>query len=189
MAHIGVLALQGGYAAHARMLRALGHNVHEVRTAADLHQLQGLVLPGGESSTQLMLIERNHLAEPLHAFVAAGHPVFATCAGLILAAGAVTNPVQSSLGWLSDVHVTRNAWGRQVHSFEACADDTDLPLVFIRAPRITHVGPKAEVLLRYHGEPVMVRQGNVVGATFHPELTEDTRIHARVFGTHTSDAA
>jgi len=182
---IGVLALQGGYEAHARALRELGHTVVEVRTADELAFVDGLVLPGGESTTHLILIERFGLEAPLNAFVASGRPLLATCCGLILSAKRVTGPEQRSFGWL-DVDVSRNAWGRQVHSFEALADRTSaigpVPLLFIRAPRITRVGKSATVLATYEGEPVLVRQGSVTAGAFHPELTPDRTVHERVFG-------
>jgi len=177
---VGVLALQGDFAAHARALGEGGFAARPVRAAADLDGLDGLVLPGGESTTQLRLLERHGLSGPLRDFVATGAPVFATCAGLILAATAVERPAQPSFGFL-DVVVARNAWGRQLDSFEATADDGATPLVFIRAPRILRVGPAAEVLVTFGGEPVMVRQGRVFGATFHPELA-GPEVHRRVFG-------
>lgn len=185
MARLGVLALQGGYEAHAKTLRALGHTVDEVRTAEELAAVEGLVLPGGESTTHLILIDRFALEAPLRAFVAGGRPVLATCCGLILSAAEVESPAQRSFGWV-DVTVSRNAWGRQVHSFEDVAD-ADSPvgpvsMLFIRAPRITRVGPGVDVLARYRGEPVLVRQGNVTAGAFHPELTHDDRVHAAVFG-------
>lgn len=178
---IGVLALQGAFAAHARALEALGHAPVLVRQPRHLEGLAGLVLPGGESTTQLSLLDRLGLWTPLDALVRSGAPVLCTCAGLILAARQVTRAAQRSFGWL-DVDVARNAWGRQVESFEARADGTDLPLVLIRAPRITRVGDGVEVLAMLDGEPVLVRQGSVVGATFHPELTARLDVHQAVFG-------
>jgi 5'-phosphate synthase pdxT subunit len=185
---IGVLALQGGYAAHGKALAECGFEAVEVRTAADLASVAGLVLPGGESTTHLKLIDRFGLAAPLDAFVRAGNPVLATCAGLILAAQHVSDPAQPSFAWI-DVDVARNAWGRQVHSFEAeatgagvLAGAEPLPLIFIRAPRITRVGEGVEVLATLDGEPIMVRQGNVIGAAYHPELTADRRVHRLAFG-------
>jgi 5'-phosphate synthase pdxT subunit len=159
---VGVLALQGGFGAHVRALEKQGHAVIEVRLPEHLGGLDALVLPGGESTTQRMLIERAQLQAGLEAFVRGGKPVLATCAGLILCA---------HYGWL-DVEVQRNAYGRQLDSFEATSDDGAHTLIFIRAPRITRVGPCARVMLTLKGEPVAVRQGNVVGATFHPELGE-----------------
>jgi pyridoxal 5'-phosphate synthase pdxT subunit len=181
MARIGVLAVQGAFARHADMLQTLRHQPILVRTASDLAELAGLVLPGGESTVQLSLIERLALAEPLQALVRQGVPVLATCAGMILAAREVQNPAQKSFAWI-DVSVTRNGFGRQVDSFEARADDGRLPLVFIRAPRIREVGPGVEVLARYRDEPVLVRQGLVTAASFHPELSGDDSVHAQVFG-------
>jgi pyridoxal 5'-phosphate synthase pdxT subunit len=183
MARIGVLALQGGFAAHGAVLRALGHQAIEVRDAAALAPaagLEGLVLPGGESTTMLRLIDRFELAPALESFVASGQPVLATCAGLILAARRVSRPEQRSFAWV-DVAVARNAWGRQLDSFQAIADDGATPLVFIRAPRIVDVGPAAQVLATFAGEPVLVRQANVTAATFHPELTSDRCLHEAVF--------
>lgn len=186
MARIGVLALQGGYAAHVAALRDVGHDPVEVRVPEDLAGVTGLCLPGGESTTQLKLIDRVGLGAPLDALVRGGAPVLATCAGVILAAREVVEPAQQSFGWL-DVCVARNAWGRQVHSFEDVTDaplpgdDTPLPLLFIRAPRIRAVGEGVEVLATYQGEPIAVRQGAFYGATFHPELTPDRRLHARAF--------
>lgn len=185
---IGVLALQGGYDAHLRALAEViaargdagAHAAVPVRTAAEVAACDGLVLPGGESTTHLKLIDRFELAPTLAAHVAAGKPVLATCAGLILAARSVEHPAQRSFGWL-DVTVSRNAWGAQVHSFEATADGSDLPLLFIRAPRITQVGPAAEVVHTWQGEPIHVCQGAVHGMAFHPELTADRRLHRQIF--------
>ena len=183
---VGVLALQGDYGAHLRALADIDIEAVEVRRPQALDHLDGLVLPGGESTTHLKLVHRFGFARALDAFVASGRPVLATCAGLILAAKEVVSPPQGSFGWL-DVRVARNAWGRQVHSFEAHADvcpgfPEPVPLLFIRAPRIERVGPETEVVLRYQNEPIMVRQGPVVGAAFHPELTPDRRLHRWIFG-------
>lgn len=178
MARIGILALQGGFSAHSRALAEIGHTPHEVRYAAELDAVDGLVLPGGESTTQLRLVGRAALEGPLAAFAASGRPILATCAGLILAAQVVHDPDQASFGWLP-VTVRRNGWGTQLDSFEDVADG--IPLVFVRAPRITDPGT-AEVVLRLRGEPILVRQGAIVGATFHPELTADRRVHRLVFG-------
>lgn len=188
MARVGVLALQGGYQPHLVVLRALGHDAVEVRSKDELKKVEGLILPGGESTSQLRLIERENLGQPLNDFVHSGRPVLATCAGLILAARRVLHPEQPSLGWL-DVTVERNGWGRQLDSFEASADRSSfsssrcpLPLVFIRAPRIQEVGPSAQILATYREEPILVRQRNVWGATFHPELTGDPCVHRAIFG-------
>jgi pyridoxal 5'-phosphate synthase pdxT subunit len=177
---VGVLALQGGFAAHARALADLGHVPIEVRAAADLAGLDGLILPGGESTVHLKLIDRFAMGVPLDDFVATGRPVLGTCAGLILAARRVTSPEQPSFGWI-DVAVARNAYGRQRESFEAISPE-GVPLIFIRGPRIIEVGPKVEVLATLAGEAVLVRDGNVTGASFHPELTADRRVHGQVFG-------
>ncbi|MCA9516240.1 MAG: pyridoxal 5'-phosphate synthase glutaminase subunit PdxT [Myxococcales bacterium] len=178
---VGVLSLQGGYAAHSALLAGIGHEPVDVRTASALAGVDGLVLPGGESSTMLKLIGFSDLHDPLDAFVRAGRPVLATCAGLILAARRVTGPEQASFGWL-DVDVARNAWGRQIESFEASADEGGLPLVFIRAPRLTRVGPGVTAVAHYEGEVVAVRQGPIVGASFHPELAGDATLHRLAFG-------
>jgi pyridoxal 5'-phosphate synthase pdxT subunit len=169
---VGVLALQGGFAAHAKMLRELGAEVREVRTAADLDGLDGLVMPGGESTTMSLGIEREQLAEPLRDLVARGTPVLGTCAGLIMLD-------REHLG-LMDTLAQRNAFGRQLHSFEA---DVELPnigtfhAVFIRAPWIAEHGPAVEVLAEVDGHPVAARQGPMLVVSFHPELTGDNRLH------------
>jgi 5'-phosphate synthase pdxT subunit len=188
MSAIGVLALQGAFDAHRRVLAGLGHPVRLVRTPTDLEGLGGLVLPGGESTVQLELLTRFQLEAPLSAFIRSGAPVLATCAGLILVARAVSGPVQRSLGLL-DVAVARNAWGRQVDSFEDSSDG-GLPLVFIRAPRLVEVGAGVTVLDRYRGEPVIVRQGNLTAATFHPELVPGpSGVHRSIFGTVALDGS
>jgi len=175
------VAVQGGFAPHLTALASLGHDACEVRSAADLDGVEGIVLPGGESTAQLRLIESAGLAEPLRRAADRGAAVLATCAGLILAAARVERPEQPSFGWI-DVAVARNGWGRQVDSFEAIDDGGALPLVFIRAPRIVEVGRDVEVLATLGGEPVLVRQHNRVAATFHPELTPDRAVHRAAFG-------
>jgi 5'-phosphate synthase pdxT subunit len=172
---VGVLALQGGYAAHAKVFRALGAEVREVRTPADLQGLDGLVMPGGESTTMTLGVAREGLAGPLRAFHEAGRPIFGTCAGLIMLD-------RAHLG-LMDITAERNAFGRQLHSFEA---DLDFPgleggpvrAVFIRAPWIRDVGPDVEVLAEVDGHPVAARQGSLLAISFHPELGDDDRLHA-----------
>jgi 5'-phosphate synthase pdxT subunit len=192
MARVGVLALQGGFRPHLEVLRKLGHGAVEIRNRSDLTGLDGLILPGGESTTQLLLIDRYGLGEGLDQLARGGTPILATCAGLILTARRVTRPAQRSMGWL-DIAVERNAWGRQLDSFEGMTDapvrwqpgEKDglrLPLVFIRAPRITEVGAGVEVLATFESEPILVRQGSVVGASFHPELTGDPSVHLALFG-------
>lgn len=179
MGAVGVLSLQGGFGAHLKAIEEIGLEAREVRSARDLEAVDGLVFPGGESTAQLRLIERHQLAAGLEAFVGSGRPVLATCAGLILAARKV-KPVQRSFGWL-DIELERNAYGRQLDSCEDHADGDDLPLVFIRAPRIVSVGSRVTVLARWHGDPVLVRCGAITGATFHSELTSDRRVHRRAF--------
>jgi len=179
VARVGVLAVQGAFERHARVLEALGIEPVYVRSPADFTGLDGLILPGGESTVQWKLLERLELEGPLLELAAAGRPVLATCAGLILVAARVSQPVQRGLG-LVDVHVARNAWGRQIDSFEDVSEG-GRPLVFIRAPRILEVGPRVEVVDRYRGEPILVRQANVTCASFHPELTDDAGVHAMVF--------
>jgi len=170
---VGVLALQGGFGAHARVLRELGAEVREVRTPADLEGLDGLVMPGGESTTMTLGIEREALAEPLRELAARGTPVFGTCAGLIMLD-------RRHLG-LMDVVAERNAFGRQTRSFEAdlAFPDLDAPVraVFIRAPWIAEAGEGVEVLAEVDGHPVAARQGNLLAVSFHPELSGDTRLH------------
>ncbi len=178
---IGVLALQGDFAAHARALARLGVDTPEVRRPSDLAALDGLVIPGGESTTLLKLMGEE-LPPALRAFHAAGKPIYGTCAGLILLAREVVNPRQSSLG-LIDVTAERNAYGRQRESCEieaeAALDDPPVPLrmVFIRAPRIVRVGPAVRALATCRGEPVLAREGRVLVSTFHPELTDDLTVH------------
>ena len=188
MARIGVLALQGAIAAHVAALRSLGHEACLVRTAAELTTIEGLVLPGGESTVMLRLLDRESLDQSLDLFVRAGHPVLATCAGLVLAAREVRCPAQRSFGWL-DVAVERNGWGNQLDSFEARSDDGLLPLVLIRAPRVVEVGSRTLVLATYRGEPVAVRERQVIGLTFHPELTDSTELHRLAFGHCRASAA
>jgi pyridoxal 5'-phosphate synthase pdxT subunit len=176
---IGVLALQGDFHAHARALERAGAEAVEVRSADDLGGVEGLIIPGGESSTMLKLIEEESLLEPLREF-GRRRPIFGTCAGAILLASEVANPNQRSLG-LMDISVERNGYGRQLDSriarLEPAGLDGDLEAVFIRAPIIRRVGKDARVLARYQDDPVLVEQGRHLVATFHPELTDDPRIH------------
>lgn len=177
---IGVLAIQGDFDAHARALRRSGATSIEIRSADDLAAIDGLILPGGESTTILMFVEQEGLAQPITDFAYAGKPIFGTCAGAILLARDVYNPTQASLG-LIDIAVERNAYGRQVDSFVAVTDEPfnggALEAVFIRAPKIKQVGPNVEVLARLNSEPVLVRERGVVCSTFHPELSADDRVH------------
>ncbi len=176
---VGVLALQGDYAPHAQALEEIGVRTKMVRTKEELAQVDALVLPGGESTTFLKLLDREGLFVPLQSFVQT-RPTFGTCAGCILLAKKVLNPEQQSLGVLNAT-VERNAYGRQNDS-EILTEETSLPggpleMVFIRAPRIADVGDGVEVLARRSGAPILVREQNVLAATFHPELSEDRRIH------------
>ena len=176
---IGVLAIQGDYAAHAEALSETGAEPVEVRKAEELATVDGLILPGGESTTMLRFLGRQHLFEALQKFCAE-KPVFGTCAGAILLAREVLNPPQRSLGLL-DATVERNAYGRQIDSAIVTAETAlaggPLEMVFIRAPRIVKTGPSVEVLARRDGFPALVRQGEVMAATFHPELSHDRRVH------------
>jgi len=187
---IGVLALQGDFAAHARGFERLGCVTREVRTPAELEKVDGLVLPGGETTTLIKLMKETGLWDGVLSFSGNGKPIFGTCAGLILLARKVVDPQQDSLG-LIDVTVQRNAYGRQVDSFTASgsaqvptdltpsvgldrrATEADLELVFIRAPKITRVGESVSVLALHDGIPVLVRQGSLLAASFHPELSSD----------------
>jgi 5'-phosphate synthase pdxT subunit len=179
---IGVLALQGDFALHARALARCGAEVVEVRKPEQLDDLDGLVMPGGESTTLLKLMDAWGFGPALEKFHAGGKPIFGTCAGLILLAREVTSPAQFSFGFI-DVSVERNAYGRQRESFEAAGavelDGQPVPveMVFIRAPRIRRVGEGVTTLARHGGETVMARQGTILVSTFHPELTDDPTIH------------
>lgn len=171
---VGVLALQGGFAAHAGALRALGATPREVRVPADLEGLDALILPGGESTVMTLGIEREGLAQPLRDLVATGTPVLGTCAGMIMLD-------RAHLGVL-DILATRNAFGRQLHSFEADLEiegvaGEPVHAVFIRAPWVAEYGPEIEVLASVDGHPVAIRQGNVLALSFHPELTGERRLH------------
>lgn len=182
---VGVLALQGDFEAHERALVRAGADAVPVRTAADLESIDGLVIPGGESTTMLLIMNDEGLFEPLRRF-GEDRPVFGTCAGAILLATEVSNPPQASLG-LMNIEVQRNAYGRQLDSrvvelqpegpFLNEAGPDGLEAVFIRAPIIRRVAPDVKVYLRYEGDPVLAGQGRHLVATFHPELTSDTRVH------------
>jgi pyridoxal 5'-phosphate synthase pdxT subunit len=172
---IGILAAQGDFAAHARVLRPLGATPVEVRTTEQLSDLDALVIPGGESTTISRAIERDGLDAPIRAHAEDGRPVLGTCAGMILLD-------RDHLG-LMDTVARRNAFGRQLHSFEADLEveglGTDpVRAVFIRAPWIEEAGPDVDVLAHYDGHPVVVREGTLLACAFHPELTDDSRLHA-----------
>ncbi|MCS7240335.1 MAG: pyridoxal 5'-phosphate synthase glutaminase subunit PdxT [Candidatus Bipolaricaulota bacterium] len=176
---IGVLAVQGAVREHILSLTRLGAEAVPVRNPEDLRGLAGLVLPGGESTAQWRLLSRSGLVEPLRKALVEGLPTLGTCAGLVLLAKEITNWPERYFGVL-DVAVERNATGRQVDSFEATVSVDGLgevPAVFIRAPAIRRVGPGVKVLGEYENVPVLVQQGTLLGATFHPELTEDLRLH------------
>jgi pyridoxal 5'-phosphate synthase pdxT subunit len=180
---IGVLAVQGDFEAHATMLRQLGADAREVRTPEDLAGLDGLVIPGGESTTISMGIESAGLEPAIHAHHDAGLPILGTCAGMIVCD-------QAHLG-LIDATATRNAFGRQLQSFEADLDfegigDEPLRAVFIRAPWVERRGAGVEVLASWEGHPVAIREGTVLACAFHPELTDDPRIHALFMAMTTS---
>jgi pyridoxal 5'-phosphate synthase pdxT subunit len=179
---IGILAVQGDFEAHAAMLASMGVESIEVRTPVDLQGCDGLILPGGESTTQLQFVQEEGLSPAIKKFAADKKPIFGTCAGAILLATDVKNPAQGSLGLL-DMTVLRNAYGRQIASEVASGPSTlkkePLEMVFIRAPIIEHVGPGVEVLAEYAGKPALVQKGNIMAASFHPELTSDTTVHAR----------
>ena len=193
---VGVLALQGDFEAHKRALERAGAEAVEVRTVANLNGLDGLILPGGESTTMLKLLDDEGLFEPLKRF-GEERPIFGTCAGAILLATEVLNPSQKSLG-LVDMSIERNAYGRQLDSrIEKLAwgggsgNGDRLEAVFIRAPIIRRVGPGVKVLAEYQGSPVLVEQDRHLVATFHPELTGDGRVHEEFVGRvcRTRDAA
>jgi 5'-phosphate synthase pdxT subunit len=179
---VGILALQGDFAAHAAVLSELDARPVEVRRCAQLDSIDGLIIPGGESTTLLNLMEDEPWFDTLRSFHAGGGAIFGTCAGAILLAREVVGPSQPSLG-LMDVVVRRNGYGRQVDSFEESieltGDAEPLQAVFIRAPRFELVGKRVEICARRQGEPVLVRQERLLAGTFHPELTGDRRLHLR----------
>jgi pyridoxal 5'-phosphate synthase pdxT subunit len=176
---VGILALQGDFDAHRKAVERVGGRPIEVRTAQDLDACDGLIVPGGESTTMLKLLDIEKLIEPLRQF-AARKPVFGTCAGAILLAHSVTSPSQPSLD-LIDIDVERNAYGRQIDSRVARVDagGKDMEAIFIRAPKILRVGSGGKILATYNGDPVWVEQGRHMVTTFHPELTPDLRVHQR----------
>jgi 5'-phosphate synthase pdxT subunit len=185
---IGVLALQGAFATHARVLRALGADAREVRVPADLDGVDALVLPGGESTTMSLLLDSSGLRQPVAERLAGGLPTLGTCAGMILLAANVLDgrDDQRSFGVL-DIDVRRNAFGRQIDSFESdlAVDGIDhgpFHAVFIRAPVVERAGVDVDVLASVDGKPVLVRHGPLVAAAFHPELSDDDRIHRLFLG-------
>jgi len=177
---IGILAVQGDFEAHEAMLERLGAETAEVRTAADLAGCAGLILPGGESTTQLKFLQEEGLADKIVEFAKHGGAIFGTCAGAILLANEVEHPKQESLN-LMDMTVVRNAYGRQIASDVVSGPTTlkkePLEMVFIRGPIIERAGPSVRVLAEYAGKPALVQRDNILAATFHPELTDDTTVH------------
>jgi 5'-phosphate synthase pdxT subunit len=184
MGRVGVLALQGDFAAHGRVLEALQVPWQGVKTPAELAQVAGVIIPGGESTTLLKLLATSGLRPALEQFHAAGHPIFGTCAGLILLAQETIQPPQESLGFI-DIVAARNAYGRQIDSFMALGTPLDvaalgeaaLEMVFIRAPKIVRLEATVTPLATCRGDTVLARQGSVLVSTFHPELTSDHRVH------------
>lgn len=185
MPEIGVLALQGDFEAHLEMLKDVGASAREVRTAEGLEAVDALVIPGGESTTMLRILHRENLWDALAKF-GAEKPVFGTCAGAILMAKDVSHPQQESFAFM-DIAVVRNGYGRQIDSRIVTLEPEpeakpllgeNVEAIFIRAPIINRTGDGAEVLMRYNGDAVLVRQGKHLAATFHPELTSDPRVHA-----------
>ena len=181
---VAVLALQGDFEAHRKALARAGIESFEAKRPGDLDRADGLIIPGGESTTLWKFFEAEPWEAAFRDFARSGRPILGTCAGAIVLARAVVHPIQRGLG-LIDIEIERNAYGRQVDSFigevECPALGPPMPAVFIRAPRIRSVGPGVEVLGRRNGEPVLVRRNNVVAATFHPELTPDLRLQSLVF--------
>src|SRR5260370_20681843 len=182
---IGILAVQGDFAAHAAMVARLGAETTEVRTPAQLDGCDGLILPGGESTTQLQFLREEGLAEAIERFAKQGGAIFGTCAGAILLATEVQNPRQDSLKLL-DMTVLRNAYGRQIAS-DVVSGPTELKkeppeMVFIRGPIIERAGPGLKVLPEYAGKPALVQRANILAATFHPELTDDTTVDHHFLG-------
>ena len=177
---VGVLALQGAFAAHSDCLTSIGVQSIEVRNPEQLSSVDALLMPGGESSTMSQLLESSGLFDPISSRIADGMPVFGTCAGMILLASEILDGRSDQRNFSAiDISVRRNAFGRQVDSFEATINSSvgDFHGVFIRAPRIERVGDDVEILGSIDGEPVLVRQGNVLAASFHPELSNDARLH------------
>ena len=177
--NIGVLALQGAVREHVASIEACGANAVIVKRAEDLNGIDGLILPGGESTTMRRLIDLYGMMDPLRVFAKEGHPMFGTCAGLILLAHSIVGYDQPHLG-VMDVTVERNSFGRQVDSFEAMLSikgvAENYPAVFIRAPHITEVGPSTDILCEHDGRIVMAQHGQFLGCSFHPELTDDHRV-------------
>ncbi len=177
---IGVLGLQGDFREHVGILRALGVEARDVRTRAHLDEIEGLIIPGGESTTMAYLLEKTGMLSVLRERGAQGFPIYGTCAGMILLARELDDSHPQNRLELMDIAVKRNAYGRQLDSFEADLQITDIGefhAVFIRAPKVVRVGSGIEILAEHDGAPVLVRQKNLLASSFHPELTGDTRVH------------
>jgi 5'-phosphate synthase pdxT subunit len=177
--HIGVLAIQGGFHKHVEMLESLGVDAFEVRTQEEIERCDGLIIPGGESTTIAKLLISFSLAQPIIERVKQGMPVFGTCAGMILLSSKIEGYKNQYSFGLMHTTVERNAYGRQIESFETTIPFQDhmVEAVFIRAPRIQQLGKDAEVLMEYEGDPVCIREGHMLAASFHPELSGDTTLH------------
>ncbi|MBI9098328.1 MAG: pyridoxal 5'-phosphate synthase glutaminase subunit PdxT [Spirochaetaceae bacterium] len=180
---IGVLTLQGGFDKHIESLVKLGVTVVKVREALELDGIDGLVIPGGESTTIIRLLKNFRIYDALRDKIVKGLPVFGTCAGMILLSSGITSHRDQETLNLMNYKVSRNDYGRQIDSFDALLNISGLgedpvPAVFIRAPRITEIADSVEILSEYEGSPVMVREKNMLAASFHPELTDDTRVHS-----------
>jgi len=178
---IGVLALQGAFLKHIEMIKSLGCLTLEARTARDILSVDALIIPGGESTAIGKLLETNNIIEPLLAEIKGGMPLFGTCAGMILLAKKISDSARPHLA-VMDIEVKRNAYGRQLESFEAEFAVSRIPGppfngVFIRAPKIESVAPAVEVMAEFENVPVLIRQGNLLASSFHPELADDSRIH------------
>ena len=177
---VGVLAVQGDYEAHASALQRVGANAAFVRTVADMQGIEALILPGGESSTQLQFLQEEKLDSAIKDFSHRGGAILGTCAGAILLAREVHGPDQESLG-LADIVIERNGYGRQLASHvtqePSKLSDRPLEMVFIRAPILESIGAEVEVLAEFEGHPILVREKNILASTFHPELTNDATIH------------
>ncbi|MGH9326425.1 MAG: pyridoxal 5'-phosphate synthase glutaminase subunit PdxT [Terriglobia bacterium] len=178
---VGILAIQGDFAMHGKMLDRIGQPWRVVRHTSDLEETSALIIPGGESTTMLKFFTGEGMGKAIREFAAQGKPIFGTCAGAILLAREVVNPPQESLG-LMDITIERNAYGRQIDSHVSAGEcpalaDVPIEMVFIRAPIIRRIGEQVRVLAQAQSAPVLVEQGNLLAATFHPELTEDETIH------------
>ncbi len=174
----GILALQGGYAAHGQVLKRMGYNPVEVRTPEDLKKADCLILPGGESTVMIKLLKRCGLFIPLKRSIQEGMPVFGTCAGMILLSSGIEGLAQPVLSAM-DCRVRRNAYGRQIDSFEAQLNwgKHSIPALFIRAPQVSSTGKDVEILIRFENSPVLIKQGKRLAASFHPELTGSDLVH------------